>query len=516
MSRKNIYVIIIIVVNLLVFTGLYLNSINEIYTDELAEKAYVKLDKSSKEFFDFIEHKTNKFIGDIASKNFPNEEELRNYFEKDLDSKLFSSVILIKGNKVFYFKHENQSIITAYDSSKVFSKIQMHRYKKQKLIGSWRESVIVSRRMQQMFKDTKTKPQSFHWIMRQSNNSNSNILRVGYYDSSNDFFVFIDFNQENFADFFDNLKLLPKKKTAIITKDNKIIVHQNDSLYSKNKYNDLPASVVAEAVNRSMAFENDSIHLFSFVYSDSQAYWVLMDRINRLDIKTLIMVIPNESLKEMVNVWNMGNIIIEIIILLLSIILIFLIIKKEDKKRKPLAVSHLKTANSDTIQDLLKQNESRYLEFKSSMRWDYRQNKENADLESIIIKTIAAFGNSDGGNLIIGVDDDKNILGLEKDFSTLKKADSDYYEIYLRNLFHKYFGVKYTTENIRVAFPVVDGKEICLITVAKAKEPAYVKINKKGRVEEKFYVRSGNSSIEISSLKEINDYIFERFNSGKN
>ncbi len=38
------------------------------------------------------------------------------------------------------------------------------------------------------------------------------------------------------------------------------------------------------------------------------------------------------------------------------------------------------------------------------------------------MKTIAAFGNTDGGIFLIGVDDDKNILGLENDFQTLKKS----------------------------------------------------------------------------------------------
>ena len=146
------------------------------------------------------------------------------------------------------------------------------------------------------------------------------------------------------------------------------------------------------------------------------------------------------------------------------------------------------------------------------MRWDYRQEKVNADLELVILKTIAAFGNSDGGILLIGVDDDKNILGLENDFNTLKKQDSDFYEIYMRNLFHKYFGVKYTTENIRMDF-IKDGlKEVCLIEIFKAEEPLFMKVKEKsGKTEEKFYVRSGNSSQQIDSLKDINDYIYDRF-----
>jgi len=134
-------------------------------------------------------------------------------------------------------------------------------------------------------------------------------------------------------------------------------------------------------------------------------------------------------------------------------------------------------------------------------------------LEKVIMKTIAAFGNTDGGLLLIGVDDDKNILGLENDFQTLKRKDADYYEVHLRNIMHKLMGVKYVSKYIRTQFETLEGqKVICKIKVISANEPLYLKYpNKNGHQEEKFYVRSGNSSHEIESISEINDYINSKF-----
>ena len=64
--------------------------------------------------------------------------------------------------------------------------------------------------------------------------------------------------------------------------------------------------------------------------------------------------------------------------------------------------------------------ESDTVEFKSSLRWDYKQQRANTDLEREVIKGVVGFLNSEsGGTLIIGVDDDKRVLGLERDFSTL-------------------------------------------------------------------------------------------------
>ena len=50
-----------------------------------------------------------------------------------------------------------------------------------------------------------------------------------------------------------------------------------------------------------------------------------------------------------------------------------------------------------------------------------KQEKINRSLEEIVLKTIAGFLNGDGGTLLIGVTDDKQIIGLENDYKTLKK-----------------------------------------------------------------------------------------------
>lgn len=61
-------------------------------------------------------------------------------------------------------------------------------------------------------------------------------------------------------------------------------------------------------------------------------------------------------------------------------------------------------------------------------------------------------------------------------------------------------------------FPDFDGKIICSIQVKASGNPVFLKTrNKSGNEIEKFYVRSGNASQEISSLKEVNEYINIRF-----
>jgi predicted HTH transcriptional regulator len=66
--------------------------------------------------------------------------------------------------------------------------------------------------------------------------------------------------------------------------------------------------------------------------------------------------------------------------------------------------------------------ENKFFEFKSSLRWDLKESIINKELEQVVIKTIAAFNNVNGGNLLIGVEDNGNVLGLAFDYKTFKKV----------------------------------------------------------------------------------------------
>lgn len=176
------------------------------------------------------------------------------------------------------------------------------------------------------------------------------------------------------------------------------------------------------------------------------------------------------------------------------------------------------TATEDTIapislEDMIAEGESDGLEFKSTLRWDLKEGTVNKKLEEVIMKTVAAFANSAGGTLLIGVNDDGEPLGLAPDYLSLGGVDRDKFELHLRNLLNEQFGKGFVTSKIGIAFHEVGGKEVCLVETAAAKEPVIVKIkDKNGQVLEKFFARSGNSSQEIP-LSEMNAYIKERFHS---
>jgi hypothetical protein len=165
-----------------------------------------------------------------------------------------------------------------------------------------------------------------------------------------------------------------------------------------------------------------------------------------------------------------------------------------------------------SIEDMISEGESDELEFKASLRWDFKEGILNKKLEEVILKTVAAFANSQGGTLLIGVDDNGQILGLDHDYQSLDDGNKDKFEIHLRNLLNQQFGIAFVTSNLGINFPTVNGFEICQLSVSPASKPIVTRIkDNNGQFIERFFVRSGNSSQEIP-LSQISTYLQDRFN----
>lgn len=164
-----------------------------------------------------------------------------------------------------------------------------------------------------------------------------------------------------------------------------------------------------------------------------------------------------------------------------------------------------------TIEDLIQEGESDELEFKATMRWDLKEAVASKKMEEVIVKTVAALANGQGGTLVIGVDDDGNVIGLSHDYLSLGGVDRDKFEIHLRNVLKEQLGVALVSSKIQVRFHEIGEMEICQVDVERASEPVViVTTDKNGQKLEKFYVRNGNASHELP-MKEISAYIKERF-----
>jgi hypothetical protein len=144
------------------------------------------------------------------------------------------------------------------------------------------------------------------------------------------------------------------------------------------------------------------------------------------------------------------------------------------------------------ITQLIAQGEGEDLEFKSSFRYDYRQQKVNKALESVIIKTISGFLNARGGSLLIGVADDGSIPGLEEDYKTLNRKDSDGYTQMLMSTIADKLGTP-VCRLIRILFYRHQDKEICRIIVLPSPIPVYTREDQ----EVRFYIRTASGTRDM-------------------
>jgi hypothetical protein len=150
--------------------------------------------------------------------------------------------------------------------------------------------------------------------------------------------------------------------------------------------------------------------------------------------------------------------------------------------------------------EIIKSGESNTCEFKETMRVCLKQKAPPEAIELGVLKTIAAFSNSNGGDLFIGVNDSEEIVGLEKDYLSFKPIDQnkDGFQKHLDNIISKTF-TNSIFSSLLITIETINNLDFCRINVKKARNTIFAKINK----EEKFYIRRSGSTVELSKSEMI-------------
>jgi CBS domain-containing protein len=158
------------------------------------------------------------------------------------------------------------------------------------------------------------------------------------------------------------------------------------------------------------------------------------------------------------------------------------------------------------VEQLINMDEGQRLEFKASLRYNNVRGCVDQELEYNCLKTICAFLNADGGDLLIGVSDDNWVVGLETDYVTLPKKNRDGFENHLVNQISNKIGDVFL-DKIKFTFHVLYGKELCRVHVLPSREPAFLHEKNK----QYFYVRTGNNSRPFK-IADATKYLMERMN----
>lgn len=170
------------------------------------------------------------------------------------------------------------------------------------------------------------------------------------------------------------------------------------------------------------------------------------------------------------------------------------------------------TLEEKELNIIIAQGEGKNLEFKSSLQYCVNTQSTRKDLRFDVLKNLAAFANTNGGILLIGVKDNGDILGLEEtDFKTKQKTE-DSYKLLFDDLIENNFGNGFQKNLSDMKFYKTRDRTVCRIEVlGKSIKPVTLaKKPENDRAYEAFFIRRLASAKELFG-SEKEEYISNHF-----
>ena len=158
-------------------------------------------------------------------------------------------------------------------------------------------------------------------------------------------------------------------------------------------------------------------------------------------------------------------------------------------------------ANPDKIKSLIRAGESKSVEFKQTFSLDIERQVKEPRIEDSAIKTVAAFLNSDGGTLLVGVHDSGEITGNEVEIEKFFKS-SDKFLLHVKNRIKTRIGEQFYPF-INQHLVSVEGRLVLMIECDPSPDEVFVD-------EKDFYVRTNPATDKLEGRK-LSDYIKHRF-----
>lgn len=144
----------------------------------------------------------------------------------------------------------------------------------------------------------------------------------------------------------------------------------------------------------------------------------------------------------------------------------------------------------ERVLSLIHYGENPNLEFKSTLRTNLKTGKTGKEIELAWIKSVVGFLNTDGGVLLIGVNDGGEVIGIAAD----QFENDDKCLLHFKNLINQHIGAEFS-KYLHAETRPVTGKTLVAVVCEKAREPVFLLV---GVGHEEFYIRSGPSTIKLT------------------
>ena len=162
-----------------------------------------------------------------------------------------------------------------------------------------------------------------------------------------------------------------------------------------------------------------------------------------------------------------------------------------------------------STEELIAEGETYEVEFKSTTRWNLREQRKDKRMEDALVKTVAGFLNVAGGTLFIGVGDDRRPIGLSHDVALVKPPNADGLVNWLTTHLITALGHP-AVMRTRMRIDRFEGVEICRVDVAGSSEPVMARMSDENRV---FWVRMNNSTRALGE-QEADEYVADHWQRG--
>ena len=155
----------------------------------------------------------------------------------------------------------------------------------------------------------------------------------------------------------------------------------------------------------------------------------------------------------------------------------------------------------DRMRSLIRKGESKTVEFKQTFSLNMHTGMKDEELRKSSLKTIVAFLNTDGGNLLIGVDDEGNVTGLGEEMAKFHK-NKDKFLLHFKDLIKaKIGGDFYPLIEYRIVD--IDNAKVLFVECEPSTSPCYYD-------RKEFFVRANPATDQLIG-PDMNEYINRHF-----
>ncbi|MCS6948446.1 MAG: putative DNA binding domain-containing protein, partial [Steroidobacteraceae bacterium] len=161
-------------------------------------------------------------------------------------------------------------------------------------------------------------------------------------------------------------------------------------------------------------------------------------------------------------------------------------------------------------EELIKRAPSRTLAFAAGLRQSAHEDRQDDEAVSCdVLATIAAFLNTEGGDLLIGVADDGSVVGIDRDW----RGSEDEFTQNLARVVREGLG-DIAAKCINAKNQVVQGRTVCVLSCQRSPEPVFLKGTERQSVSEgEFFIRRGSDTVKLPPSRAA-EYVRTRFPAG--